>query len=98
MDTESEPELPLEPTPAINWAAVRKRAYVLITAPKIPAWAVIILLIVREIPDWKSRFDFWLAAARSLGGFPWALNALANPMCDNQGKSAARKRAITTNL
>jgi hypothetical protein len=70
MDSESEPELPLEPTPAINWPAVRKRAYVLVTKPKLPAWAVIALLVLQQIPDWKSRYDFWLAAAKSLGGAP----------------------------
>jgi hypothetical protein len=70
MDSESEPELPLEPTPAINWPAIRKRAYVLVTAPKLPAWAVIALLVLQQIPDWKSRYDFWLAAAKSLGGAP----------------------------
>jgi hypothetical protein len=70
MDSESEPELPLEPTPAINWPAVRRRAYALVTAPKIPAWAVIALIVLREIPDWKSRYDFWLTAAKSLGGAP----------------------------
>lgn len=70
MDQEEEPELPLEPTPPINWAALRKRPYVLVTAPKIPAWATIALLFVKEIPDWKSRFDFWLTAAKALGGAP----------------------------
>jgi hypothetical protein len=70
MDSESEPELPLEPIPAINWAAIRKRAYLLVTKPKLPAWAVIALLVLQQIPDWKSRYDFWLAAAKSLGGVP----------------------------
>jgi hypothetical protein len=70
MDSESEPELPLEPIPAVNWPAVRKRAYVLVTKPKLPAWAVIALLVLQQIPDWKSRYDFWLAAAKSLGGAP----------------------------
>jgi hypothetical protein len=70
MDSIEEPELPLEPTPAINWRALRRRGYLLVTKPKIPAWLVIILLVVREIPDWKSRYDFWLTAAKSLGGVP----------------------------
>jgi hypothetical protein len=70
MDSDEEPELPLEPVPAINWRAVRQRAYLLVTAPKIPAWLVIILLVLKEVPDWKSRYDFWLAAAASLGGIP----------------------------
>jgi hypothetical protein len=76
MDNSGEPELPLEPTPAINWVAIRKRACVLVTAPKIPAWAAIALLVIREIPDWKSRYDFWLAAAKSLGGLPAMIAAL----------------------
>jgi hypothetical protein len=70
MDSGEEPELPLESAPAINWRAVRRRAYLLITAPKIPAWLVILLLVLKEIPDWKSRYDFWVSAAKSLGGFP----------------------------
>jgi len=70
MDISEEPELPLEPTPAINWQAVRRRAYLLVTAPKIPAWLVIALLGLKEIPDWKSRYDFWVGAAKSLGGIP----------------------------
>jgi hypothetical protein len=69
MARDEEPELPLEPTPAINWSALRKRAYLLVTAPKLPAWAVILLLVVKEVPGWRSRFEFWLAAAKSLGGF-----------------------------
>jgi hypothetical protein len=60
MEDSDEPELPLEPAPAINWRALRKRAYLLVTAPKIPAWLVIILLVIKEIPDWKSRYDFGL--------------------------------------
>jgi hypothetical protein len=70
MARDEEPELPLEPTPAINWSALRKRAYLLVTAPKLPAWAVILLLVVKEVPGWRSRFEFWLAAAKSLGGLP----------------------------
>jgi hypothetical protein len=70
MDGNEEPELPLEPAPAINWRALRRRAYLLVTAPKIPAWLVIVLLILKEVPDWKSRYDFWIAAAKSLGGIP----------------------------
>jgi hypothetical protein len=31
---------------------------------------VILLLVFKEIPDWKSRYDFWLSAAKSLGGIP----------------------------
>ncbi|SRR5216683_2870424 len=70
MDSSEEPELPLKPTPAINWQALRRRGYLLVSKPKIPAWLVIIILVVKEIPDWKSRYDFWLTAAMSLGGVP----------------------------
>jgi hypothetical protein len=70
MEGSEEPELPLEPTPAINWRALRKRAYVLITAPKLPAWAVLILLVIKEVPGWRSRYEFWVAAAKTLGGAP----------------------------
>jgi hypothetical protein len=70
MAGDEEPELPLEPTPAINWRALRRRAYLLVTAPKLPAWAVILLLVIKEVPGWKSRYEFWLAAAKSLGGMP----------------------------
>jgi hypothetical protein len=76
MDGSDEPELPLEPTPAINWRALRKRVYLLVTLPKLPAWAVVIILVVKEIPDWKSRYDFWLAAAKSLGGAPGMIASL----------------------
>jgi hypothetical protein len=70
MNSAEEPELPLEPVPAINWRALRRRSYLLVTAPKIPAWLVIIILLLKEIPDWKSRYDFWVTAAKSLGGIP----------------------------
>jgi hypothetical protein len=70
MDSKEEPELPLEPAPAINWPGVRKRAYLLLTKPKIPAWAVIVILLLKEIPGWKSRFEFWVEAVKSLGGVP----------------------------
>jgi hypothetical protein len=29
-----------------------------------------VLLAVREIPDWKARYEFWAEAARSIGGLP----------------------------
>jgi hypothetical protein len=34
-----------------------------------PGWAVLLLLTLREIPDWKGRIDFWLDAAKEAGGY-----------------------------
>ena len=40
----------------------------LFTRIKLPGWLVLILLALREIPDWKHRIDFWIEVARHMGG------------------------------
>jgi len=53
----------------------------LFTRRKMPAWMVILLLAVEEIPDWKSRFDFWLDAVRNMGGeIGIAATVIASPL------------------
>ena len=36
---------------------------------KWPGWGLLVLLVLRDVPDWKSRLDFWLDAARTAGGY-----------------------------
>jgi hypothetical protein len=63
------PSAASQPTERGSWRGQRfDRVKRLFTAPKLPAWAVILLLIIEYIPDWKSRYDFWLGVAKSLGG------------------------------
>lgn len=63
----SEPELPaIPPPPSPPWW---KRPHRLITKPKLPGWAFLLLVLVQQIPDWKGRIDFWLDAAKDAGGY-----------------------------
>jgi hypothetical protein len=65
-----EPELPgIPPPPHPPWW---KRPLRIVRKPKLPGWAVLLLLALREIPDWKGRIDFWLAAAKEAGGYAGA--------------------------
>jgi hypothetical protein len=41
----------------------------LFTRSRLPAWAIILLQIIQWVPDWKARIEFWLDAARSMGGY-----------------------------
>ena len=69
---------PGPPAVAQPWSPRRFSA--LITRPKLPAWAFILLAIIQWVPDWKSRIEFWLDAARSMGGFMGVLaTAIASP-------------------
>jgi hypothetical protein len=47
-----------------KWAA----AVLLGTVP-LPGWGLLLLAIVMGVPDWKSRYDFWLGVAESSA--PW---------------------------
>jgi hypothetical protein len=47
-----------------RWAT----AVLLGTVP-LPGWGLLLLAIVMGIPDWKSRYDFWLSVAESSA--PW---------------------------
>jgi hypothetical protein len=51
------------PTPS-PWAA-----YVLLGTVPLPGWGFLILAIIMGVPDWKSRYDFWLGVAESSA--PW---------------------------
>lgn len=63
----SEPELPGIPAlPAPPWW---RRPLRLVSKPKMPGWTVLLLLALREIPDWKGRIDFWLDTAKDAGGY-----------------------------
>ena len=62
-----EPELPgIPPPPKPVWWQRPRR---LLTKPKLPGWAFLLLLVVEGVPDWKSRLDFWLDAAQKAGGY-----------------------------
>jgi hypothetical protein len=86
--TEPEPMLPLEPPPSKpvprrsaagkTW---RQRVKAVFTEPvKLPGWAAVLFVAVQVIPDWKSRFDFWLEIAESTGGyFAVAASVIASP-------------------
>lgn len=51
---------------AIEWS--KKGIKRLFIRPRLPAWAVILFFIVEQVPDWKSRYDFWLEVAKQSGG------------------------------
>jgi hypothetical protein len=36
---------------------------------KVPGWLFIFLAIVIGVPDWHSRYEFWLGVAKSTGGY-----------------------------
>jgi hypothetical protein len=36
---------------------------------KWPGWGLLALLVLKDVPDWKGRLDFWLDAARTAGGY-----------------------------
>ena len=40
---------------------------------KLPTWSFFVLAIIVGLPDWNSRFQFWLQAAKFSGGIPGAL-------------------------
>ena len=45
-----------------------------------PSWGFFFLLLIKEIPDWKARIDFWLAAAKAAGGYTAvAATVIASP-------------------
>jgi hypothetical protein len=47
---------------------------------KLPGWATIFLFFIIQIPDWKSRIDFWLDVAKSSGGyFAMIATVIASP-------------------
>jgi hypothetical protein len=70
----ADPELPgIPPPPEPPRSPWYRRVF---TRRKLPAWAVFALLVIEQIPDWKARLDFWLAAAREAGGYAGAAAAM----------------------
>jgi hypothetical protein len=55
-------EAPVE-GPVVNWGLFKTRVRGAFTKEKSPAWLLLILMLLKEIPEWKSRYDFWLEAA-----------------------------------
>jgi hypothetical protein len=45
------------------------RARRLLTRVKIPGWLMLAYVFFQGVPDWKSRFDFWLETTKSMGGY-----------------------------
>jgi hypothetical protein len=55
-------------------------ANVLLGQIKLPGWLFLLLAIIMAIPDWKSRYEFWLEVAKSSGGqLAMVANVLAWP-------------------
>jgi hypothetical protein len=51
-----------------EWFRVQA-ANTLLGQVKLPGWLFLLLAIVIAVPDWKSRYEFWLEVAKSSGGF-----------------------------
>ena len=69
-----EPMLPFEGPKPVSHSGWRlswqKRLRTIFTQPvKIPGWVLVLYGAVQLIPDWKSRFDFWLDVAKESGGY-----------------------------
>ena len=59
-------ELPIK-GPTRTWG---QRVKAVFTEPvKLPGWAAVLFVAVQSIPDWKSRFDFWVDVAKQTGGY-----------------------------
>ena len=43
------------------WQSILQRLKSVTTRIKLPGWAMFLLGVLIDIPDWKSRFDFWIA-------------------------------------
>jgi len=78
---DDEPSLPLETPKADARRAWRQRVKAVFTdRSKWPGWAAILLVVFEVVPDWKSRFDFWLDVAKSTGGYlAVAATVIASP-------------------
>src|ERR1700724_4323966 len=70
--------MPSAPLPSKTW---RQRINSVFTEPvKLPGWAVVILVIVEGVPDWKHRLEFWLDVAKGTGGgIAMAATVIASP-------------------
>ena len=72
-----EAEAEKEKRAAKLWQTARS---LLLGTVTLPGWAAIILAIIIDVPDWKSRYEFWLSVAQSTGGYISVLaHVLANP-------------------
>jgi hypothetical protein len=71
-------DTPAPPPPRKTW---RQRIKAVFTEPvKLPGWAAVLLVIVEVVPDWKSRFEFWLQMAKGMGGgIAMAATVIASP-------------------
>lgn len=49
---------------------IRKKVVsLLLGTVQLPGWAMLLLAIVMGVPDWNSRFEYWLQTARSTGSW-----------------------------
>lgn len=62
-----------------------QRAKRLFSRPKLPAWVAVVILLFNFIPDFKSRIDFWLEAARSGGTYMNVVVAVVSSWYFNAG-------------
>jgi hypothetical protein len=69
MRTPDDQALQVELARSLPPSTWRRRITALFTRPKLPAWAIILLQLIQWVPDWKSRIEFWLDTARSMGGY-----------------------------
>lgn len=78
---DDEPTLPMELPEALPKRSWPQRIKAVFTEPiKLPGWAAVLFVAIQVIPDWKSRFDFWLDVAKGTGGYvAIAAAAIASP-------------------
>lgn len=58
-------DIPPTSTPKPNRLA--QIASLLLGTVQLPGWAMLVLAIIIGVPDWKSRYEFWLATAAGTG-------------------------------
>jgi hypothetical protein len=79
--SDEEPTLPLELPIKVHKRTWRQRIKAVFTEPvKLPGWAAVAFVALQVIPDWKSRFDFWVDVAKQTGGYlAVAATVIASP-------------------
>jgi hypothetical protein len=78
---EREPKLPMYLPIRLPKRSFGQRVKAMFTQPvKLPGWLLVVITLVQVVPDWKSRFDFWLDVAKSTGGYlAVAATVIASP-------------------
>ena len=66
-------ETPPQPTPTPVKRGVSLASRLLLGQIRLPTWSFFVLAIIVGVPDWNSRIQFWLQAAKSSGGLLGAM-------------------------